>query len=171
MVPLSLKKLLERYSSNRNDYEAPSYGETETRRELIDPLFKALGWDIDNDEGNAEDYKDVVHEDAVKVGDAHKSPDYSFRIGGVRKFFLEAKKPSVALANNASAAFQLRRYAWSAKLQLSVLTNFRELAIYDGRVKPAATDNAATARVFYKTYDQYEDCWEQRSRQSCRPPP
>jgi len=29
----------------------------------------------------------------LKVGGATKAPDYSFRIGGTRKFFLEAKKP------------------------------------------------------------------------------
>lgn len=40
-------------------------------------------------------YKDVIHEDQIKVGGAMKAPDYCFRIGGTRKFFLEAKKPSV----------------------------------------------------------------------------
>ena len=34
-------------------YKAPSYNETQVRREFIDPLFKALGWDIDNEEGLA----------------------------------------------------------------------------------------------------------------------
>jgi len=71
-----------------------SYNETQIRREFIDPLFKALGWDIDNQQGHAEAYKDVIHEDAIKVGGATKAPDYCFRIGGVRKFFVEAKKPS-----------------------------------------------------------------------------
>ena len=31
---------------------------------------------------------------------------------------------------------QLRRYAWSAKLALSILSDFEELAVYDCRVKP-----------------------------------
>ena len=44
---------------------------------------------------NAEQYKDVIHEDAIKVAGATKAPDYCFRIGGVRKFFLETKKPSI----------------------------------------------------------------------------
>ena len=58
-------------------------------------MFKALGWDVDNEQGYAEAYKDVVHEDAIQIGGATKAPDYCFRIGGTRKFFLEAKKPSV----------------------------------------------------------------------------
>jgi hypothetical protein len=58
------------------------------RRELLDPFFKALGWDMDNEQGYAEAYKDVVHEDAIKVGEATKAPDDSFRIGGTRKSFI-----------------------------------------------------------------------------------
>ena len=72
-------------------------------------MFKALGWDMDNEHGYAEAYKDVVHEDAIKVGEATKAPDYCFRIGGTRKFFLEAKRPSVDIKNDVSPAFQLRR--------------------------------------------------------------
>ena len=97
-------------------------------------MFKALGWDVDNEYGDAEAYKDVVHEDAIKVGGATKAPDYCFRIGGTRKFFLEAKKPSVNIKDDIAAAFQLRRYAWSAKLPLSILSDFEEFAVYDCRV-------------------------------------
>jgi hypothetical protein len=53
-----------------------------------------------------------------KVGGATKAPDYSFRIGGTRKFFVEAKKPATNLKDASEPAFQLRRYAWSAKLPL-----------------------------------------------------
>ena len=54
------------------------------------PFFRELGWDVDNTAGYAEAYRDVIHEDQVKVGGAVKAPDYGFRIGGQRKFFLEA---------------------------------------------------------------------------------
>ncbi len=62
------------------------YNEAQARQEFIDPLFKLLGWDMDNEQGYAEAYKDVVHEDAIKVGRATKAPDYSFRIGGCANF-------------------------------------------------------------------------------------
>ncbi len=83
---------------------------------------------MQNKQGYAEAYKDVVHEDAVKVGGMTKAPDYCFRIGGARKFFVEAKKPSVDIKGDVSPAYQLRRYAWSAKLPLSILTDFEEFA-------------------------------------------
>ncbi len=76
-------------------------------------------------------------------------------------FYVEAKKPGVALKTAASAAFQLRRYAWSAKLPLSVLTDFEELAVYDCRLRPADTDKASLARINYYTYDQYPDLWSE----------
>src|SRR5688500_8858043 len=45
-----------------------------------------------------------------------EAPDYCFRIGGTRKFFLDAKKPSVYIKEEIPPAYQLRSYAWSAKL-------------------------------------------------------
>ena len=65
------------------------------------------------------------------------------------------------LADDISPAFQLRRYAWSAKLPLSVLTDFEELALYDCRLKPKKEDGAKTARVDCLTYEQYPNRWDE----------
>lgn len=99
-IPDKILELVDRFSRNIDAYKQGHYNETQTRREFIDPFFTELGWDVDNKEGYAEAYKDVVHEDAIKVGYKTKAPDYSFRIGGVRKFFLEAKKPSVNIKDD-----------------------------------------------------------------------
>ncbi len=131
------------------------------RREFIDPFFEALGWDVANKQGYAEAYKDVVHEETLKVGGGTKAPDYGFRIGGARKFFVEAKKPSVDIKEDVHPAYQLRRYAWSAKLPLSVLTDFEEFAVYDCRVQPHKSDKSSTARVMYVTFDQYGQRWDE----------
>src|SRR5215216_7748762 len=117
-VPSEVLELIERFERNRAEYMSGRYNETQLRREFIDPFFEALGWDVNNRQGNAEAYKDVIHEDAIKIGGATKAPDYCFRVGGTRKFFLEAKKPSIKIKDDTSPAFQLRRYAWSAKLPL-----------------------------------------------------
>ncbi len=114
-----------------------------------------------NKAGYAEAYRDVIHEDAIKIGGATKAPDYCFRIGSVKKFFVEAKKPSVNLKDDVSPAFQLRRYAWSAKLPLSILTDFEEFAVYDCRIKPVQTDKASTGRVLYFTYKDYPAKWDE----------
>jgi type I restriction-modification system DNA methylase subunit len=147
--------LVERFQQNIEAYRNPAYNETQLRIEFVDPFFEALGWDVANKAGYAEQYKDVIHEDAIKVAGATKAPDYCFRIGGVRKFFLETKKPSVDIKEQTSPAYQLRRYAWSAKLPLSILTNFEELAIYDCRLRPRPTDKPSIGRIRYYTFAQY----------------
>jgi len=160
-VPQLIHDLIERFERNLSDYKSGSYNETQARREFIDPFFEALGWDVNNREGNAEAYKDVIHEDAVKVGGITKAPDYSFRIGGVRKFFVEAKKPSIVVKDDPAPAFQVRRYAWSAKLPLSIVTDFEELAVYDCRIKPDQKDRADKARVKYYNFRQYAEKWDE----------
>ena len=162
-IPQQVLDLVERFRQHEDDYTSSRYNEAQARQEFIDPMFAQLGWDMGNLQGFAEAYKDVVHEDAIKVGGVHKAPDYSFRVGGVRKFFLEAKKPSVAIKDDAQAAFQLRRYGWSAKLGLSVLTNFRETAVYDCRVKPTQNDKASTARLKLIRHDELPERWSELS--------
>ncbi len=158
-APGAVHRLVERFCEQADSYRAGRYNETQLRREFIDPLFTALGWDVANEQDYAEAYKDVIHEDAIKVGGVTKAPDYCFRIGGVRKFFVEAKKPSIDIKGDPGPAFQLRRYAWSAKLPLSILTDFEELAVYDCRVRPVKTDKPSKARVMYLRYEQYPEQW------------
>jgi adenine-specific DNA-methyltransferase len=151
-----LKKLTNLFETNISQYKNPNYDEANSRTDFIDKLFALLDWDISNSQGFSEVYRDVVREDKVAIDGNKKAPDYSFRIGGTRKFFVEAKKPSINIKDVAEPAFQVRRYAYTAKLPLSILTNFAEFAVYDTRVKPNKIDNAGTARIFYCTYQEYE---------------
>ncbi|NJD69049.1 MAG: restriction endonuclease subunit M [Candidatus Methylomirabilota bacterium] len=160
-VPKQIAELIAKFDQHLDAYHAATYGETEVRVEFINPFFEALGWDVANRTGYAEAYKDVIHEDAIKIGGATKAPDYCFRIGGTRKFFLEAKKPATNIKGDTNPAFQLRRYAWSAKLPLSILTDFEEFAVYDCRIKPDQADRASTARVLYLTYSEYVRRWDE----------
>ncbi|MBN1689013.1 MAG: N-6 DNA methylase [Candidatus Omnitrophica bacterium] len=160
-APDRIKQLTETFDNNLESYKKGTYNETQVRREFIDPFFEELGWDIANKHGYAEAYKDVIHEDAIKVGGVTKAPDYCFRIGGARKFFLEAKKPSINIQEDIHPAYQLRRYGWSAKLPLSILTDFEEFAVYDCRVKPAKTDKVSHSRIFYFKYTDYTDRWQE----------
>ncbi len=160
-TPPNILELVNRFDDHLEAYKQGRYNETQLRREFIDPFFEALGWDVSNKQGYAEAYKDVIHEDAVKVGGATKAPDYAFRVGGARKFFLESKKPSVNIKDDVHPAYQLRRYAWSAKLPLSILTDFEEFAVYDCRVRPVKNDKASTARVMYLRYNDYAARWDE----------
>ena len=160
-APDTILELIDRFGYNLESYKKGQYNETQVRLEYINPLMEELGWDVRNKQGYSEAYKDVIHEDAIKVGGVTKAPDYCFRIGGTRKFFLEAKKPSVNIKQDIHPAYQLRRYAWSAKLPLSILTDFEEFAVYDCRVKPVKTDKASTARVMYLKFTDYKDKWDE----------
>jgi hypothetical protein len=77
----------------------PSSPDTRLRIDFVNPFIRGLGWDIDNTQGFAERYREVVHEDRVRVAGANRAPDYSFRIGGIRKLCLgsnstpNAKRP------------------------------------------------------------------------------
>ena len=159
--PQIIKDLITRFIKTQASYSASSYNEAQLRQEFLNPFFEALGWDISNRQGYAEAYKEVIHEDAIKIGTATKAPDYSFRVGGTRKFFVEAKKPFVNIKDDITASFQLRRYAWSGKLPLSILTDFEEFAVYDCRIKPNKNDKASVGRILYIRYDEYENRWDE----------
>jgi hypothetical protein len=160
-APPAILELIERFDRNLRAYKQSPYNEAQARSEFIDPFFKALGWDMYNELGYSQAYRQVIYEDSIKVGGGTKAPDYCFRIGGVRKFFVEAKKPSVDIRGEISPAYQLRRYAWSVKMPLSVLTDFEEFAVYDCRVKPDKSDKASAARVMYLGYRDYPERWDE----------
>lgn len=160
-APQEVIDLVERFERNLDQYRSPNYNETQLRREFLDPLFEALGWDVNNRQGYAEAYKDVIHEDSIRIGEQAKAPDYSFRIGGQRMFFLEAKKPYVNIRTDIAPSYQIRRYGWSAKLPISILSDFEELALYDTHIKPAPTDKASVARVAFWSYRDYIAKWDE----------
>ncbi|MFU8843602.1 MAG: Eco57I restriction-modification methylase domain-containing protein [Bacteroidales bacterium] len=153
----NIARLVERFSEHVDEYRHGSYNEHQTRVDYINPFFKALGWDMDNEQGFAEAYREVIHEDKVKVGGATKAPDYAFTLFGQRKFFVDAKKPSIHIKDDMAPAYQVRRYGWSAKVPIAVVTDFEEFAIYDCSKKPKPTDKASVSRIKYITYDQYLD--------------
>lgn len=151
----TIARRVEQFNDQRETYKR-KYNETQTRVDFINPLFMALGWDIDNTKLNLpEAYRDVIHEDKIKVGGKTKAPDYCFTNYGKKQFFLEAKKPSVAVKTDIEPSYQLRRYGWSAKLPISILTDFEEFAVYDCSKTPKPDESAATGRLKYITFDNY----------------
>ena len=160
-APDTILKLVDQFHAHRTTYKSSNYNETQVRREFVDPFFEALGWDVFNKQSYAHAYKDVIHEDAIKVAGKSQAPDYAFRIGGTRKFFVEAKKPAVNLKDEISPAYQLRRYAWSAKLPLSILTDFEEFSVYDCRIKPSLADKPSVGRIMMLTYNDYPQQWDE----------
>ena len=75
-----ISELVNRFEEHKESYTTTDYNETKTRRDFIDPFFKALGWDIDNEQGLAEAYREVIHEDKVKINNNWKNFKMQFSI-------------------------------------------------------------------------------------------
>jgi type I restriction-modification system DNA methylase subunit len=160
-APAIIHKLVETFEQNLDSYRS-SKNETELRREFLDKFFTALGWDVANEKGYDEAHKEVVHEFSVEVEGQGKKADYAFRTGaGKFDFLVEAKKPSVKIESSQESAFQLRRYGWSAKLPLNILTDFEHFAIYDCRAKPNHNDKVLVGRHKIFHYKEYTTRWNE----------
>ena len=46
----TVEKLIRRFESDRTHYLSKGYSEAQARVDFITPLFKALGWDVENEE-------------------------------------------------------------------------------------------------------------------------
>ena len=66
-----IEDLVMRFEEQIASYKKSDYNETQTRSNFIDPFFKSLCWEMENKEGNAEEYN-------VKVGAANKAYDNHF---------------------------------------------------------------------------------------------
>ncbi|MEA5077777.1 MAG: TaqI-like C-terminal specificity domain-containing protein [Anaerolineaceae bacterium] len=160
-APEIIKKLVDQFTQNRDSYRSGKYNEAQLRQEFLDPFFEALGWDVYNKNGYSLDYREVVIEDSLDIEGTSKSPDYAFKIGKERKFYVEAKKPKVDIQYDIHPAYQLRRYAWNAHLPLSILTDFEELAVYNCKNRPNPQDSAATGRELFIKFTEFVDRWDE----------
>lgn len=160
---MTIQNLVDKYHSDRKSYLIGTYNETQLRSDFIDPLLHCIGWDVNNDTGKTLFLRDVIQEESIEVDDEthKKNPDYTLRINGTRKLFVEVKKPSVKIVKSAKSAFQIRRYGWNANLGISILTNFENLIIYDCRFKPNASDNEQVARIKIYNYTEYVEAFEE----------
>lgn len=131
------------------DRRSMALNEADVKAAFIEPFFGLLGWDV-------HDTAQVGREAKTSAG----RPDYTFRTGNRLEFLVEAKKPAENLAGNSNHALQLRRYAWTTDAPLSILTNFRELAVYDCRVQPKSDDVPDDGRILFAgDFDSLRKRW------------
>jgi len=159
-APKEINDLVEHFYQHAAEFRSVSYNEATARTELINPLFEALGWDMTNRARRSGTAREVVHESALIIGSTTKAPDLLFRTEGRKRFYVEAKKPSVNVATDRKPAYQIRRYAWNAGLHFGIVTDFEEFSVYDCRDQPSPDDSAHVGRMKYLTYEQYGENWE-----------
>lgn len=83
-----IQLLIGKYNKAVAENRVSKYKEEETKKDFILPLFRALGWDVENS-------TEVTAEEKI----SKKRVDYGFRINGIPKFFLEAKSLKGDLGN------------------------------------------------------------------------
>ncbi|MFH1616867.1 MAG: DNA methyltransferase [Planctomycetota bacterium] len=108
--------------------------------------------------------KEILHlvESFERNLDSYKTQQYNetqLRHEFIDPFFIALGWDVNNDAKNAPA-YQLRRYAWSAKLPLSILTDFEEFAVYDCTKRPNINDKPGVARVIFLNYNQYREQWD-----------
>lgn len=117
-----IAKLIEKFRTTLAEGKLKDYNEGQTKKDFIEPLFEALGWDVDSEDVKVEE---KVSRDRV---------DYAFRLGGITKFLVEAKKLSADL-EDVEHAKQVLKYAWNKDVVWAVLTNFESLKIFNAQWK------------------------------------
>ena len=152
--------LVRTFADSVDKYHEPAYNESAARKDFIDKFFIALGWDVNHDHQTNPYEQEVKIERNVAVAARVKKADYAFFVGPnfrQERFFVEAKRPSVAVIESPDNCFQVNRYAYSsAKAAVSLLTNFKELCIIDCRFEPDIL--TASDRVYKKFhYSDFED--------------
>jgi len=122
-VKQQIKELIEKYDKVAEENRVSEYNEEMTKKDFILPLFRALGW-------NVEDSSEVTAEETI----SKKRVDYGFRINGIPKFFLEAKALKVNLGDPKFIE-QAIDYAWHKGCTWAVLTDFENIKVFNAEWK------------------------------------
>ncbi|MEO6740577.1 MAG: DNA methyltransferase [Chthoniobacteraceae bacterium] len=161
-----LNRLTGLFEKNLTHYKKPGYDEASLRQEFLNPLFAALGWDVENKAGHIPQKREVEVESRTHIGGRQKRADYLFRTEGIERFVCEAKKPAVSL--EAKEAFQAKRYGYNMRLPIAVLTDFEEMKIFivNGRPYLGEPQTGEWKTWHFKQYALVaEEMWNLLSRE------
>lgn len=157
----NIRVLIRNFEADRSHYLSKGYLEAQARVDFITPFFDALGWDVRNQAGLTFQDRDVI----VEKGDIDTTgrPDYSFRVGGQTKFFVEAKAPAEGLSNPRHT-IQAKKYAWNTRqVFFVVLTDFVEFRFYDASIQPdeRRPDEGLLLKLSYSDYISHaKELWQ-----------
>jgi type I restriction-modification system DNA methylase subunit len=143
-----ISRLVEKYRKVVAEGKLKDYKEESTKTSFIIPLFRALGWGVeDNDE--------VHPEEQVSRGRV----DYTFKINGVLKFVLEAKPLKIGI-DRADWAEQAIGYAWHKGCTWAVLTNFETLKVFNAELKAPSTTQSLLKTIECTAFlDRFDELW------------
>ena len=146
-----ISRLIERFSQEEASGSLRDYNEAETKTGFIEPLLQALGW-------NTRDRNEVGLEETVSGGRV----DYSLKINGSPKVYIEAKPPRVKLTAE-EVVTQAITYGYNKRtVNWVLLTDFEEFRLFDVTIRPTKRNLEAGLRLdlTYKYYlDHFEELW------------
>jgi len=143
-----IENLVKKYSRVIEENRVKKYNEEMTKKDFILPLFRALGW-------NVEDSSEVTAEEKI----SKKRVDYGFRIDGIPKFFLEAKSLKVDL-DNPKFFEQAVSYAWHKGCTWAVLTDFEAVKILNAEWKAANYLQSHFTTIYSREFlDRFDELW------------
>ncbi len=132
-----IQSLISKYQDIASKGKLNQYNEEITKKDFILPMFRALGWD------------EVFAEEKVSRGRV----DYALKINGIPKLFVKSKALKVDL-DKEEFAKQAINYAWHKGATWVILTNFKEIKVYNAKWK----GTNPTQNLFFSTgMDQYVD--------------
>jgi type I restriction-modification system DNA methylase subunit len=146
-----IQELVEKFRREQAAGVINQYNESETKTGFIEPLLQALGW-------NTQDRNEVGLEEKISGGRV----DYSLKIKGSPKIYIEAKPPRARLTKP-EAISQAITYGYNKRsVPWVLLTDFQELHLFDVTIRPNKRNLEAGIRMDL-TYDRFlemfDDLW------------
>lgn len=142
-----VKDLVLKYKAESVSGGFKKYTEEDIKKGFIEPLFKALGWNI-------EERSEVSTEESIK---SSGRVDYGFYLNDRPKFYLEAKS-SKANIHDEQWARQALRYSWNKGVTWAVLTNFEHLLVFNAQDIKSSLHNKLLFDIPFTEYlSRFED--------------
>jgi hypothetical protein len=146
-----IQQLVEKFEKEQAAGVIGQYNESETKTGFIEPLLQALGWDT-------QDRNEVGLEEKISGGRV----DYSLKIKGSPKIYIEAKTPRARLTK-AEAISQAVTYGYNKRsVPWVLLTDFQELRLFDVTIRPNRRNLEAGLRMdltYGRFLERFDDLW------------
>ena len=139
-----IKKLIQRYEIQKSRHQLKNYNEAMTRKDFILPLFRALGWDVFNEENH-----EFIEEEKAIQGKI----DYVCQIDNSPKLFLEIKAIKEDL-DKEKWAKQVISYAYHKGVAWAVLSDFEGIKVFNAEWEAATPEQC---KFFELKIDEYLD--------------
>ncbi|MFC2088260.1 hypothetical protein ACFLSX_01535 [Calditrichota bacterium] len=148
-VPHKILSLIDRFKK----IEHKEFQSSAVKTKYIEPFFQTLGWEIDNKRKSIAPFKEVI----ILTKITANSPDFLFIANDKCKFYVSIPEEQIELDNESNIVRKLQQFCWNANIPIGVVTNFKNLNIYDFRMKPGSKIKS----ILSLDYHQYDSNWRQ----------